>query len=58
VSDSEIVQLEKEIAERVVRLSELKRPAVTREELAGMSPAEIAKLDPSVINRALEAGQS
>jgi uncharacterized protein (DUF3084 family) len=55
MSTSEIERLEREIAERQERLEELTKTTVTREELAAMSPSEIAKLDPAIVNRALEA---
>jgi hypothetical protein len=51
---SEVERLEREIAERQSRLAEISR-VVTREELAAMTPREIAELDPVIVNRALEA---
>lgn len=50
---SEIEQLEREIAERTARLAELKRNAVTRDELRQMTPQQVRALDPALVDQAL-----
>jgi hypothetical protein len=52
VSNSEIKTLEGEIAQRQARLDVLK-PPVTREQVMGMTPRELAAYDPAVIRAAL-----
>jgi hypothetical protein len=54
MTENEVERLEREITERQARLAEI-NPTLTREQLEGMTPRQIADLDPAVVNRALEA---